>query len=62
MFAALEVQFTNVRYSGTERNGIIVADLELIGGTSTIPFDVIVTPSQQSPPSAIGDDVECHIV
>jgi len=62
MLAALEVQFTNVRYSGSERNGIIVADLELTGGTSTIPFDVIVTPSQQSPPSAIGDDVECDNV
>ena len=52
------MEFTSATYSGSERDGIIVVDLELTGGTSTIPFDVTVTPSQQSPPSATGDDVE----
>ena len=52
------VRFTETSYSGSELSGVVDVDIELVGGTSTIPFDVTVTPSQQSPPSATGDDVE----
>ena len=52
------VEFTDPTYTGTERSGIVAVNLVLNGGTSSFPFDVTVTPSQQSPPSATGDDVE----
>ena len=52
------VRFTETSYNGSELSGVVDVDIELVGGTSTIPFDVTVTPSQQSPPSATGDDVE----
>ena len=52
------VRFTETSYSGSEMSGVVDVDIELVGGTSAIPFDVTVTPSQQSPPSATGDDVE----
>ncbi|XP_065893096.1 FRAS1-related extracellular matrix protein 2-like isoform X2 [Dysidea avara] len=48
------VRFTETSYSGSELSGVVDVDIELVGGTSTIPFDVTVTPSQQSPPSATG--------
>ena len=48
------VQFTTVRYSGTERSGAVNVDLELIRGTSASPFNITVIPSEQSPVSAQG--------
>jgi len=56
------VRFTETSYRGSELSGAIDVGVELVGGMSTIPFDVTVTPSQRSPPSAIGDHVECDNV
>ena len=36
--------------------------LELVGGTSSNPFNVTVTPSEQSPVSAKGNSVMCMIM
>ena len=58
LLIAATVRFTDRTYSGSEMSGAVDVDVELVGGTSTVPFDVTVTPSQQSPPSATGDDVE----
>jgi len=62
LLIAATVRFTETSYSGSELSGAIDVGVELVGGTSAIPFDVTVTPSQRSPPSAIGDDVECDNV
>ena len=37
--------------------GFVTVNLELTGGTSANPFDVTVTPSEQSPVSAGGNNV-----
>ena len=56
------VQFTSTTYSGTEASGFVNVDVELIGGTSTSPFNVMVTPSEQSPVSAQGNSVMCVLL
>jgi len=56
------VRFTQTSYSGNELSGVINVGVELVGGESSVPFDVIITPSQQSPPSATGNDVQCDNV
>ena len=37
--------------------GFVMVDLELTRGTSANPFDVFVTPSEQTPLSAEGNNV-----
>ena len=54
MYAAVAVGFTQARYNGTEDAGILQVTIEMIGGTVSIPVDVTVIPSEQSPPSAQG--------
>ena len=55
--AGITVRFTQSSYSAMERTGFVDVELELVGGTSADPFNVFVTPSEQSPASAEGDDV-----
>ena len=57
MYAAVTIEFTQVRYNSTEDTGILQVTIEMIGGTVNIPVDVTVTPSEQSPPSAQGNHV-----
>ena len=42
-----------------ENTGFVDVELELVGGTSASPFSVTVTPSEQSPVSAGGNNVMC---
>ena len=46
--------FSQDRFLGFEETGSVVVTLELVGGSSNRSFDVIVTPSEQSPVSAEG--------
>ena len=58
---AASVQFSRGTYSGTEASGFVNVDVILTGGTSASPFNVTVTPSEQSPVSAEGNIV-CIII
>ena len=53
-FIDLTVRFIQDRFFGSEEDGSVVVILELVGGSSSRSFDVIVTPSEQSPVSAEG--------
>ena len=56
------VRFTQNRFTGSEASGVVVVNLELTGGSSAIPFNVMVTPSEQSPVSAQGNSVMCVLL
>ena len=51
----LSVEFAQTSYRGSEGSGFISVTLQLIGGISTNEIAVTVTPSNQSPISAIGE-------
>ena len=51
------MRFTQTRFIGSETTGTVDINLELVGGASAIPFNVMVTPSEQSPVSAQGNSV-----
>ena len=48
----LIVRFQSTHYTERENVGFVLVILELIGGRSDYPFNVTVTPSEQSPVSA----------
>lgn len=48
------MQFSNVQYVGSEASGFLSVELMVSGGTLSSPLNVTVTPSELSPPSAIG--------
>ena len=50
----VSVIFRQDRFFGSEEDGSVVVILELVGGSTSRSFDVIVTPSEQSPVSAEG--------
>ena len=50
------------KYTGLESTGFVIITLDLIKGTSASPFNVTVTPSEQSPVSAQGNSVMCMIM
>ena len=58
----IRVRFTQTQYTGSEARGSITVTLELLGGTSGGPFNVTVTPSEQSSVSAKGNSVMCMIM
>ena len=51
------VEFTQSSFSAMENALFLDVELQLTGGTSSTPFDVTVTPSEQSPISAEGNIV-----
>ena len=57
----ITVQFTQMQYNGSENETFVLVTLELVGGTSSRPFDVIVSPLEQSPVSAEGTNVHCTV-
>ena len=61
-FIAVDVQFSQDRFIGSEASGFVMVSLELSGGTSASPFTVMVTPSQQSPVSAEGNSVYYYVL
>ena len=56
------VRFTQIRFTGSETTGIVKVNLELVGGSSVSPFNVMVTSSEQSPVSAQGNSVMCVLL
>ena len=59
---AIKVRFVQRQYTGSEDTGFVLVTLELNGGTSSRPFDVTVTPLQQSPVSAEGNSVYDNVL
>ena len=55
------MEFTQSSFSAMEDMPFVDVELQLTGGTSSTPFDVTVTPSEQSPVSAEGNIV-CIII
>ena len=53
----VNVRFTQDSFFGSETEGSMLLSLELVGGTVSIPFNVTITPSEQSPVSAEGNSV-----
>ena len=56
------MRFTQTQFTGSEAKGFAIIALELVGGISNNPFNVTVTPSEQSPVSAEGNSVMCMIM
>ena len=50
----LVVEFTSGQFTGSESSGSVEVIVRITGGTSTTPITVTVTPSVQSPVSAMG--------
>ena len=53
-YSVLFVNFTLEQYVVMESEGYVPVGVMLSGGTSTTPITVIVTPTEQSPISAMG--------
>ena len=58
----IRVRFTQTQYTGMESMRSMLVTLELVGGVSSYPFYVTVTPSEQSEVSAEGNSVMCMIM
>ena len=50
----LVVEFTSGQFTASESSGFIEVVVRITGGTSNTPITVTVTPSLQSPVSAMG--------
>ena len=48
------VEFTSGQFVGSESSGFIEVIVRITGGSSSTPITVTVTPSVQSPVSAMG--------
>ena len=58
----IRVRFTQDQFTGSEATGFVLVNLELTRGTSARPFNVTVTPSEQSPVSAQSNSVMCVLL
>ena len=58
----IRVRFTQEQFTGSEAMGFVMVNLELIGGSSANSFNVTVTPLEQSPASAEGNNVICVLL
>ena len=56
------MRFTHTQYIGSEDTGFVLVTLELVGGTSSRPFDVTVTSLEQSLVSAEGNSVHDNVL
>ena len=50
----LVVEFASGQFTGSESSGFIEVIVRVTGGISSTPITVTVTPSEQSPVSAMG--------
>ena len=50
----LVVEFASGQFTGSESSGLIEVVVRVTGGLSSTPITVTVTPSEQSPVSAMG--------
>ena len=62
LLVEIRVRFVSNRYTGMEASRFVLVTVELFRGTSVYPFNVTVTPSEQSPVSAEGNSIMCIIV
>ena len=53
-YVVLVVEFSSREFTGSESSGFIEVIVRITGGTSTTPITVTITPSVQSPISAMG--------
>ena len=53
----ITVRFTQSLFSGSEIKGFVMVNIELVSGTSASLFNVTVTPLQQTPASAKGNNI-----
>ena len=58
----IRVRFTQDQFTGLEAMGFVLVKLELTGGMSASLFNVFVTPSEQSPVSAEGNNIMCVLL
>ena len=58
----IRARFVSNQYTGREASGFVLVTVELVRGTSAYPFNVTVTPSEQSPVSAEGNSIICITV
>ena len=54
MYVVLVVEFVSRQFTGSESSGFIEVMVRTTGGTSNTPITVTVTPTEQSPVSAMG--------
>ena len=52
----ISVGFIQDQFTGSEAMGFVMVNLELAGRTSASPFNVFITPLEQSPVSAKGNN------
>ena len=53
-YVVLVVEFVSGQFAGSESSGFIEVIVRITGGTSNTPITVTVTPTEQSPVSAMG--------
>ena len=53
-YVVLMVEFASGQFTGSELSGFIEVIVRVTGGVSSSPITVTVTPSEQSPVSAMG--------
>ena len=58
----ITVGFTQPEFIGSESMGSVLVFLQLTGGSSASPFSVTVTPLEQTPVSAEGNNVMCVLL
>ena len=51
------VRFTQNLFTGSEIKGFVVVNIELVSGTSASLFNITVTPLEQTPASAEGNNI-----
>ena len=61
LYIGIRVRFTQYTFTGTEATGFVPISLELVGGVSTSPFNVTITPSEQYPSSAKSNIIMCNL-
>ena len=54
LLLVLLVEFKSGQFTGSESSGFIEVTVRITGGTSNTPITVTITPSVQSPVSAMG--------
>ena len=54
IYVVLEVEFTSGQFGGSESSGFIEVIVRITKGSSSTPITITVTPSVQSPVSALG--------
>ena len=62
IYVGIKVRFTSAMFTGSESKRFMSVTLELVGGISANPFNITITPSEQSPVSAEGNSVMCMIM